>query len=172
MRRSFSRCLTALADSDPERIVVIADDRPLTARELETESALLARSYREFGVEHDSLVAVSLPNTAEFVVVCAAVWKAGATPLPLSRDLSPRERAEIAELARPALTVGFALDGVPSVPAGYRADPALPDAPLPDAAASSWKAPAFQIAAQTTTNSAVFGSETATSESCVTPSAR
>jgi len=142
MRRSFSRCVTALAEADPERIVVIADDRTLTAGELEAESTRLARAYLALGVAHDSLVAVSLPNTAEFVVVCAAIWKAGATPLPLSRDLSPRERAEIADLARPALTVGFALDGVPSVPAGYEPDPALPDAPLPDAAASSWKAPA------------------------------
>ncbi|WP_077222543.1 AMP-binding protein [Rathayibacter sp. VKM Ac-2630] len=142
MRRSFSRCLTALAEADPERIVVIADDRTVTAGELEVESTRLARSYLALGVAHDSLVAVSLPNTTEFVVVCAAIWKAGATPQPLSQDLSPRERAEIAELARPALTVGFALDGVPSVAAGHRPDPAVPDAPLPDAAASSWKAPA------------------------------
>lgn len=142
MRRSFSRCVSALAEQDPERVVVVADDATLTAGALDRASNRLARAYAARGVTPDSLVAVSLPNSAELVVACAAIWKAGATPQPLSRGLSARELAEVGALGRPSLAVGVELAGVPSVPAGFVPDPALSDDALPDLHATSWKAPA------------------------------
>ncbi|MCJ1689063.1 AMP-binding protein [Rathayibacter sp. VKM Ac-2927] len=142
MRRSFSRCFSALAEQDPEGVVVVADDATLTAGALDRASNRLARAYAALGVTPDSLVAVSLPNSAELVLACAAIWKAGATPQPLSRGLSARELAEVGALGRPSLSIGVELDGVPFVPAGFEPDPALPDDELPDIWAASWKAPA------------------------------
>jgi bile acid-coenzyme A ligase len=143
VRRSISRILTWHAERDPDRVVVRAPDATLTARELDELSTRLARAYQERGVRRDDLVSVVLPNSAELVVACAAVWKAGATPNLLPPDLDPVERAEIEELVAPSLVVGAAPTppGVPGIPAGFAPGDELSGDPLPDLWASSWKAP-------------------------------
>jgi bile acid-coenzyme A ligase len=135
--------ISARARADPDDVVVIADDGVLTAQELDRRSNRLARAYLDLGVTHNDLVAVCLPNTTEFVVACAAIWKAGATPMPMSPDLPDGEQAVIEELARPALMVGRqpTVDGINWCAAGFAPRPELPDDELPDAEASSWKAP-------------------------------
>ncbi|UKF80706.1 AMP-binding protein [Clavibacter californiensis] len=148
-RQSISRIISGLADADPDRVVVRDDAGALSARELDRASNRLARAYLALGVEQDDRVAIALPNTREMVVVCAAVWKAGATPQPMSTGLSAEERAHVEDLARPALVVGAesTRNGVPSVPVGWSSsacpDDGSPpdDGPLPDAWARSWKAP-------------------------------
>ena len=142
-RQSISRIISGLADADPDRVVVRDDAGTLTARELDRASNRLARAYLALGVGQDDRVAIALPNAREMVVVCAAVWKAGATPQPMSTGLSAEERAHVEDLARPALVVGAesTRNGVPSVPAGWVPPAGLDDGPLPDAWARSWKAP-------------------------------
>jgi len=142
-RQSISRIISGLADADPDRVVVRDDAGTLTARELDRASNRLARAYLAMGVGQDDRVAIALPNTREMVVVCAAVWKAGATPQPMSTGLSAEERAHVEDLARPALVVGAEATrpGVPSVPAGWSPPTELDDGALPDAWACSWKAP-------------------------------
>ncbi|OUE20729.1 Bile acid-coenzyme A ligase [Clavibacter michiganensis] len=142
-RQSISRIISGLADADPDRVVVRDDAGTLTARELDRASNRLARAYLSMGVGQDDRVAIALPNTREMVVVCAAVWKAGATPQPMSTGLSAEERAHVEDLARPALVVGAVSTrkGVPSVPAGWSPQSELDDGQLPDAWARSWKAP-------------------------------
>lgn len=143
--QSISRIVTGLADADPDRVVARDDTGTLTARGLDRASGSLARAYRALGVERDSLVTVSLPNTLEMVVVCAAVWKCGATPQPVPLGLDAGERAELEALARPALVVGTpsASPDVPWVPEAWSppVDDTDPGAPLPDTWAASWKAP-------------------------------
>ncbi|WP_159856015.1 AMP-binding protein [Rathayibacter sp. VKM Ac-2754] len=139
-RRSISRILSGLASEDPDRIVAIADEGSLTARELDRASNRLARAYRELGVGTDDLVTVSLPNSLDAIVVCAAIWKAGATPQPVSTELSPEERAAVEQVAAPALVVGAASATVPWRPGDWR--PEGSDEPLEDRWAASWKAPA------------------------------
>ncbi|NQX11847.1 AMP-binding protein [Microbacteriaceae bacterium VKM Ac-2855] len=143
MRRSISRILSSLAEVDPDRVVVIADDATLTASELDRRSNRLARAYIELGVLTDDRVMISLPNSAEYVVVCAAVWKAGATPQLVSPDLHADEAREIEELSAPRLVIGRAAEtaGTPWLPAGWRPDDALSDAVLEDRWAQCWKAP-------------------------------
>ncbi|MWV48241.1 AMP-binding protein [Rathayibacter sp. VKM Ac-2803] len=139
-RRSISRILSGLASEDPDRIVAIADEGSLTARELDRASNRLARAYRELGVGTDDLVTVSLPNSLDAIVVCAAIWKAGATPQPVSTELSAEERAAVEQVAAPALVVGAASATVPWRPGDWR--PEGSDEPLDDRWAASWKAPA------------------------------
>ncbi|WP_099022690.1 class I adenylate-forming enzyme family protein [Mycolicibacterium palauense] len=143
-RRSFGRVLGARAAADPGQIVVISDHEGvrLSAAELDSASNRLAREYLARGVTTDSLVTVALPNGAEFVVVCMAIWKAGATPSPLPPGIDAGERAELEGLARPALAVGAApVDPtIPWLPAGFVARRRA--GALPDAWPSSWKAPA------------------------------
>ncbi|GAA4265887.1 AMP-binding protein [Frondihabitans peucedani] len=142
-RRSISRILTGLAEQDPDRVVAVDDHRALSARELDLASNRLARAYTRLGVAHDSLVTVSLPNSVEMVVVCAAVWKCGATPQPVSTGLDATERRELEALARPALVVGSQSQdrAIPWLPAGWSPSSDLSDGLLDDFWAASWKAP-------------------------------
>ncbi|MBE1875411.1 AMP-binding protein [Myceligenerans pegani] len=145
-RRSISRIVSGLAEADPGRVVAVAvtpaGEQQLTAAALKSASNRYARLLLERGVRRDDLVILALPNRLEMLVACVAVWKAGATPQPVSRGLTPHERAEVVATARPALVVGFEADGVASLPGtGPHGPEATDDGPLPDAWARSWKAP-------------------------------
>jgi bile acid-coenzyme A ligase len=137
---SIGRALAWHADQEPDRPSVTDDVRTLTRRELDQQSNRLAHAYADRGVQRDDLVTVGLPNGVDYFVACAAIWKLGATPQPVSARLPPAELAAVVELADPALLVGIDLPGRPSVPAGFDAS-GYDDGPLPDVIASSWKAP-------------------------------
>ena len=137
---SIGRALTWLAEQDPERLSVRDSAAALTRRELDLRSNQLARAYAELGVGQDDLVTIGLPNGVEFYLACAAVWKLGATPQPVSARLPGAELAGLVDLADPALLVGLEHEGRPSVPGDLEAS-GFSDAPLPDAWAASWKAP-------------------------------
>lgn len=130
---SIGRAFAHLADEAPDAVAVRCGDEVLTRRELDLRSNRVARAWSD-RVGHDDLVTISLPNGVDFVVACAATWKLGATPQPLSPRIGPGERGAILELARPALVVDVA-----SVEGGLEASD--DDSPLPDLAATSWKAP-------------------------------
>ena len=137
---SISQALRWLADEDPARPAVTDSERTLTRRKLDLESNRLARAYADRGVGQDDLVTIGLPNGVEFYVACAAVWKLGATPQPVSARLPPAELAGLVDLADPPLLVGVELPGRASVASGFDAS-GYDDALLPDRWAASWKAP-------------------------------
>lgn len=121
-------------------MVVIDQDGEVTAAELDEAATRLAHALRGRGVAHDDLVTVSMPNGRDFVTACAAVWKAGATPQPVSLALTDEERAAVETVSRPAASLGArprtrGIEWFASVTAPPSTDP------LPDLAASSWKAP-------------------------------
>jgi bile acid-coenzyme A ligase len=137
---SIGRAIGWLADQDPDRPAVTDARGSLTRRELDLRSNALARAYADLGVGQDDLVTIGLPNGIEFYLACAAVWKIGATPQPVSARLPAAELAGLVELADPPLLVGVEGPGRPSVRAGLDAS-RYDDGPLPDAWARSWKAP-------------------------------
>ncbi|GIG30007.1 AMP-binding protein [Cellulomonas marina] len=149
MRRSISAVLSWLAETDPDRVVVVAPDGVLTAGELDRRGTRLARALLAHGVRRDDLVTVDLSNGAAHVVACAAVWRAGATPQTQPPALSEAERAELAALARPRVVLvgpaqGDAATTPPRVEVALHPLPPVPDAddqPLPDTWATCWKAP-------------------------------
>ena len=142
---SISRAITRLADLAPERVVVTGADGVLTARDLDRRSNAFARAFVDLGVRRDDLVTVALPSSVEAVVVCCAVWKAGATPQPVTADADEAELAAVVRLARPALVVGRTADGsdapVTCLPRGWVPPPGTGDGPLADVWSRSWKAP-------------------------------
>jgi bile acid-coenzyme A ligase len=134
----------ALAAADPDAPAITCAGSTVTRRQLEQRTNRLARAYQELGVTPDSFVTIGLPNTVEFLEAAIAAWKCGATPQPVSSRLPARERRAIIELAEPTLVVGVEPDeaaGHTAIPAGFEPGPALSDAPLGEAAATSWKAP-------------------------------
>ena len=106
---SIPQALAANAEADPDRACVTCGDITVTRREFDRLSNRLARAYADLGVTHGRYVTVALPNSVEFFVACAAVWKLGAIPQPVSYRLPDRERQAIVELADSALVVGVGL---------------------------------------------------------------
>jgi bile acid-coenzyme A ligase len=136
----IGRALRWHAEQAPDRVSVTDSAGSVTRRELDLRSNRLARAYADLGVAKDDLVTIGLPNGVEYFLACAAVWKLGATPQPVSARLPATELAAVVELADPALLVGLELPGRRSVLAGFDAT-SYDDTPLPDAVPSSWKAP-------------------------------
>ncbi|MDQ1082697.1 MULTISPECIES: AMP-binding protein [Microbacterium] len=139
--RTFSAILAERARADPDEPVVIDSVGTMTAGELNAAASALAHELVDRGVRRDDLVAVSLPNGRDFVVACFGIWRAGATPQPLSTDLTASERGALEDIAVPALAIGGRpaspdVEWLPDVRVAPRAGV------LPDIAASCWKAPA------------------------------
>lgn len=145
---SIGRALSYLAAQAPDALSIVHEDEAgvhrVSRRELDLRSNRLARAYEALGVKQGDFVTVALPNGIEFYLACAAAWKLGATPQPVSAKLPAVERRAIVELAKPALVVGASAEGVAGIaelPASYEPSAALSDEPLPDRVAPSWKAP-------------------------------
>lgn len=142
-KMSLASAIGWLADQDPDRPALTDPTRTLTRRDVDRESNALARAYADRGVGQDDLVQISLPNGVEFYLACAATWKLGAIPQPLSWRLPEIERGVLRELVDPALVVGGPDigDQRPYLPAGFCPEADTSTDPLPDRVSSSWKAP-------------------------------
>ena len=133
-----------LARAAPDRPAVTCEGVTRSRAELDARSNRLARAYQALGVTPDSFVTIGLPNGIEFYEAVVAVWKAGATPQPISSRLPVVERRAIIELANPSLVVGVDPGEAPgraTVPVGFEPAPSISPAPLPPLIAASFKAP-------------------------------
>jgi len=134
----LGQAVTYVATRDPSGLAVacFGSDGEVgrrTREELDRRTNQLARLFELLGVEFGDLVTIALPNSIEFLEVALAAWKLGATPQPVSARMPEVERQAIIDLARPALVVGGAPDGVRAhLPEGFELDPELDDGPLPD----------------------------------------
>ncbi|GAA0297702.1 hypothetical protein GCM10010302_40420 [Streptomyces polychromogenes] len=93
------------ARENPGAPAVIAEDESLTYAELDARAGRLAHWLTGRGVGPESLVAVSLPRSADLVVALLAVLKTGAAYVPIDPD-HPRSRIDyILADSRPALVL-------------------------------------------------------------------
>lgn len=146
-RQSISRVFAELARKDPDRVMLTSlqpgsGSTQMTAGDMERRAAHWVHGLLELGVQRNDLVQISLPNGMDFAVACIAVWKAGATPQPISPQLSEVEAWSLSELvARHNGGPAVLLDAsaVADLEARVSAD-GTPE--LSDAWADSWKAPA------------------------------
>ncbi|WP_394425974.1 non-ribosomal peptide synthetase [Streptomyces sp. SGAir0957] len=95
----------AQAARTPDEIAVVADGVSLTYRELTARADRLARELAGRGVGPESLVAVSLPRTADLVVALLAVLKAGGAYLPVDPKYPGHRLAAILGEAAPRLVL-------------------------------------------------------------------
>ncbi|MFI9234945.1 beta-ketoacyl synthase N-terminal-like domain-containing protein [Streptomyces sp. NPDC053079] len=73
----------AAVATDPEAVALSDGDRSLTWRQWEAEVAAMARALQELGVGAGDVVAVHLPNSAEFQTLHIAVATVGAVMMPV-----------------------------------------------------------------------------------------
>lgn len=111
------------------RPALVHGDERWTFGDLDRRSAQWAAWLKAQGAKHDDLIAFSRPNGPEFVALTFGIYRAGATPAPISGKLPAFERDAILAVMKPGLFV--APDHQPDT---------LRSASVDDHVASSWKA--------------------------------
>ena len=117
-----------LARHPAKGLAIGYNDQRWTFADLDARSDVWARWLVGQGVGVDTLVAFCRPNGPEFLALTFGIYKAGATPAPISHKLPMLERDAILAVMQPALFVD------------QDAEPTDDPAPLPTHIAASWKA--------------------------------
>lgn len=107
---SYGRRLTEIATDRPDDVdLIIAQhdhtERHVTWRELESRANQIGRALADQGVKKDSVVCLALPTCVEHIFVTLAIWKLGATLLPLRHDQPQWEMNRLLDMAKPAALV-------------------------------------------------------------------
>ncbi|MGW1727842.1 amino acid adenylation domain-containing protein [Streptomyces sp. NPDC002306] len=102
---SVAALVQAQTARTPDATAVAADGASLTYRELDERAERLAGELTARGVRAESLVAVSLPRSADLVVALLAVLKAGGAYLPLDPKYPSHRLRAIFDEARPHLVL-------------------------------------------------------------------
>ena len=112
--RNFAHLLKDRAEQQPHSPALIfcdstADTRSvITYSEFERRTAALAgRMHREFGIQRGDCVGLALPNCAEIPLLTLALFRLGATavPLDLAKDVSARKRYKLKNAGAELLVV-------------------------------------------------------------------
>jgi bile acid-coenzyme A ligase len=142
-RISLGARLTELAAERADRPAVTDESRTTTWRELDLRTNRLARALEKAGVKQGDLVTIGLPNSVDFVEACYALWKAGATPQPISYRLPAHEAEAVMDLAETPILI--AKDTIESRRRRYDIEALLAlsddESPLEDRIAPYYKAP-------------------------------
>jgi bile acid-coenzyme A ligase len=139
MSTSYGRRLTEIAAARPDDVdlVIVARDGTETGvsnARLEQRANQIARYFESRGVAKGSVVALALPTCEDHVFATLAIWKLGATLLPLRHDQPQWELDRLLGIADAVLLVSDT--HAAGCPVLSRADLAVSDSlssePLPD----------------------------------------
>ncbi|MEV4146197.1 amino acid adenylation domain-containing protein [Amycolatopsis sp. NPDC049691] len=120
---SIARRVHDRALRHPDALAVSDGDRRLTYAELNSGAAAVAESLARKGVRPGDAVAVSLPRSADLILVMLGVLRLGAQVVPLDRQSPPARRDAILEDAG-AVVVCDELPALTPAAAGTPAEPA------------------------------------------------
>ncbi|MEG3632743.1 amino acid adenylation domain-containing protein [Micromonospora palythoicola] len=104
-RTTIVGLVEAQAARTPDEVAVVAGGESLTYRELTARAARLADELSGRGVGPESVVAVSLPRSADLVVALLAILRAGGAYLPVDPRYPSARTAAILGEARPCLVL-------------------------------------------------------------------
>jgi bile acid-coenzyme A ligase len=96
---------TSLSRYPSDGLALIHGDQRWTFADLDARSTLWAIWLAKKGVLADDLVAFSRPNSPEFLAIAFGIYKAGATPAPISGKLPDFERDAILSVMQPRLFI-------------------------------------------------------------------
>ncbi len=88
---TLGEVLRAEARLRPGVPLLVSGERSWSYERVDTESTSLAAALSELGVETGDRIAIQLPNWPEFALAVFAAAKLGATVVPLSPGLAPRD---------------------------------------------------------------------------------
>lgn len=91
---------------DPAGIALVHGDERWRWADLDRRSRQWATRLLDSGVQPDQRVAFALPNGPEFLALVFGIYRAGATPVPLSPKLGTTEMDEILMIMAPGAVVG------------------------------------------------------------------
>jgi len=97
--------IEAQVQRSKDAVAVAHGDASITYGELDARAALLARRLRAAGAGEESIVALHLPRSIDFIVAIFATLKAGAAFLPLDLAVPDERIATMLDDARPAVVV-------------------------------------------------------------------
>ncbi|MFC4950498.1 non-ribosomal peptide synthase/polyketide synthase [Pseudonocardia sp. GCM10023141] len=103
--RTVVDVLDELAREHPDRTALVAADGSLTFAELVARADRLAGHLTAHGVRRGSRVAVVLGRTLDGLVAPLAVWRAGATSVPVDPDHPAGRIAHLLDAAAPAVVL-------------------------------------------------------------------
>ena len=112
------------------RLAIVHGAERWTWGDLDRRSSQWCGWLIERGVGADDLVAFALPNGPDFIALAFGIYRAGATPAPISWKLTDHERSAIIDVMQPAVVVE----------AGEGPDRAAPLAEASGHMAAAWKA--------------------------------
>lgn len=113
-----------------DRLALVHGALRWTWGDLDRRSGQWCRWLIDRGVEPDDLVAFSLANGPEFIALAFGIYRAGATPAPLSGKVTEHERRAVLSVMQPRLYVA----------PGDGPQRDAPSSPAIDHIAASWKA--------------------------------
>jgi bile acid-coenzyme A ligase len=92
----------------PDKLALVHGDARWTWEDLDRRSRQWCTWLQERKVTRDALVAFALPNGPEFIALIFGIYRAGATPAPISAKLPEVERLAILSIMQPAVFVSLA----------------------------------------------------------------
>jgi bile acid-coenzyme A ligase len=132
---------TCHAQRNPRYPYVSQNGRTVTRGVFEAHANRRARQLQALGINADDFVAMLMPNCIEFFETTFALWKIGATPVPLSQSATKAEMAAYLDLVRPCAVIGDAgigYDGI-KIPANLALDESISPDILPECTARYWR---------------------------------
>lgn len=139
----LGEALSLQAQRDPSHAALSIGLSTVSRGELDAAANRMARALAAQGVVENDLVGVVLPTGRLHHEVSFAIWKLGATPMPLSPAMPIAELRELIEIAKPKLVFGLetgAPEGVPTLPAAFQPNGWCSDKPLPAVTSRHFKA--------------------------------
>lgn len=138
---TFAAQFAKHAATQPSAPAITIGGQTVDYAEFDARATRMARVLLDHGVAPGDFVTIAEPNSVEFLVGCAACWKTGAIPQPVSSRLPRFELEALLELADPAAVIGHEVEGRPSFPVGFQPPAGTSADPLPDITSPAWKAP-------------------------------
>ena len=96
-RQTLDQAFLRAADEFADRPFVITDDVSWTYAEVATRSEAIAKGLRAFGIRPGDRVALLMANHAEFLPTAYAVWRLGATLIPVNFAFRAQELGYVLE---------------------------------------------------------------------------
>lgn len=125
--QSLLENFTRQAETDPGRVVLVSGSREMTYGELLARTNRLAHWLIERGAGPETVVAVQIPRSIEFIVAVLGVLRAGAAYLPIESDLPDLRVSDMLSSAEPLLVLDGTLPEIGEMPATDPGVRVLPD---------------------------------------------